>query len=473
MMSWMLHLLMRPVGRFRGAGTSRARAGATLPAVIVLLGAVLAACGSASPAALPTSPGSSALTTPGPTATPLPTATRELPPATPPTQALIEFLNERVAAVPDDGQTQLQLGLAIMQRIRETADPSLYAAAEKALVASRRLLPDDPLPLVGLGGLQLGRHEFRTALETGKRALEIDPGSVAASNVVVDSLIELGRYDEAFAAAEALAAASPDLSSLARLSYTRELRGDLAGALEAMEDAATSPGLAAENTAFALAQLGQLQRLTGDADAARATYERALALVPAHAPSIAGLGRLSVGEDELVAARGYFERASEILPLPEYVVALGETNEAAGDMAAAHRLYDLARAEVALFKASGVVVDLELSLFEADHGDAVQALKLAEAAYAAAPTVRAADALAWAQHRSGRDGEAWKLAQEALRLGSHEPLLQYHAGAIAATLGESEVARRHLEAALAADPGFSATGAASARAILEALPGIH
>jgi len=49
-------------------------------------------------------------------------------------------------------------------------------------------------------------------------------------------------------------------------------------------------------------------------------------------------------------------------------------------------------------------------------------------------------------------------------------LLQYHAGAIAATLGESEVARRHLEAALAADPGFSATGAADARAILEALP---
>ena len=387
-----------------------------------------------------------------------------------PTQALIEFLIERIAADPTDGEAKLELGFALVQRIRETADTSLYAPAEAAFAEASRLLPADPRPLIGIGGLRLGRHEFAAALEAGQEALEADPTSASAANVVVDALVELGRYEEAFAAVEALAAGSADLSSLARLSYARELQGDLPGALEAMQRAAASPGLAAENTAFVLAIVGQLQRLTGDPDAARASYEQALELVPDHGPSLAGLGRLAVGDGDLVAARGFYERAAAILPLPEYVIALGETLEAAGDTAGARRQYDLARAETELFRASGVVVDLELSLFEADHGDAAEALKLAEAAYAAAPTVRAADALAWALHRSGRDAEAWKRAQEALRLGSLEPLLQYHAGAIAATLGESEVARRHLEAALAADPGFSATGAADARAILEALP---
>ena len=55
-----------------------------------------------------------------------------------------------------------------------------------------------------------------------------------------------------------------------------------------------------------------------------------------------------------------------------------------------------------------------------------------QAGYAATPTVRAADALAWALHRLGRDDEAKRSSDEALRLGSRDPLLRYHAGAIAA-----------------------------------------
>ena len=98
----------------------------------------------------------------------------------PPTQGMIEFFSARVAEDPTDGDAQLELGLALLQRIRETADPTLYAVAETALRAARRLRPDDPLPLVGVGGLQLGRHEFAAALETGGAALALDPGDSSA-----------------------------------------------------------------------------------------------------------------------------------------------------------------------------------------------------------------------------------------------------------------------------------------------------
>ena len=118
-----------------------------------------------------------------------------------------------------------------------------------------------------------------------------------------------------------------------------------------------------------------------------------------------------------------------------------------------------------------MVVDLDFALFEADHGDPSRALQLAQAAYETAPTIRAADAVAWAFHRLGRDAEAQPFVDEALRLGSRDPLLRYHAGAVAAALGGTETARRDLELALATDPGFSATGAEDARRILATLGG--
>jgi tetratricopeptide (TPR) repeat protein len=385
------------------------------------------------------------------------------------TQARIDYLVTRVAADPFDPDAQLDLGLALLQRIRETADPSLYAPAESALQAARRLLPQDATPLVGLGGLQLGRHDFADALTTGRAAIAIDPESVGAEAIVVDALIELGRYDEAFGAAEALADRAPDIASLSRLSYIRELRGDIDGALEAMRMAARSTGVAPENTAFALSVVGHLERLAGDPDAARAAFEAALDLVPSHAPSLAGLGRLAIGDDDLVAAAGYYERAAAVLPLPEYVIGLGEIHDAVDDTDAARRQYDTARAEITLFRAAGVTVDLDLALFECDHGDPAHGLAFARSAYEAAPTVRAADALGWCLHRAGEDAEAAVHSDEALRLGTRDAQSLYHAGAIALAAGDADVARDRLAAALAADPGFSATGAHAARELLAGL----
>lgn len=417
------------------------------------------------PSSAPIVSPSAATSSPTPEVTPSPAAIA----TTSPTQELIQFLLDVVAQDPSDGEAQRDLGLALMQRIRETADPSLYPRADEALAAASTLLPDDPLVLVGIGGLQLGRHEFAAALETGQAAVDAFPGYPPARGVVVDALVELGRYDEAFAAAESLAADSPDLASLARLSYARELRGDVAGALAAMEEAAASPGLAAENTAYILALVGHLRTLSGDVAGAATAYDDALALVPDHAPSLAGQARLAVGRGDLAEAQRLFERAAGIVPLPEYVIALGETLEARGDDAGARDQYALAGVLIELFRANGGVVDVDLALFEADHGDAATALELARAGYAATPTVRAADAVAWALHRLGRDAEAAPFAAEALRVGSRDPLLRYHAGAIAAALGQTEAARRDLQAALDADPGFSPLGAPDARMLLASL----
>ena len=205
------------------------------------------------------------------------------PPTTPPTQGMIEFFAGRVDDDPNDSEAQLQLGLALLQRIRETADPSLYAPAEAALRSARRLRPHDPLPLVGLGGILLGKHQFADALRIGQRAEKLDPSSPGAGAIVVDAFIELGRYEDASAAVDRLVTRSVDLTSLARLSYARELHGDLPGALEAMQRAAAAPGLAPENTAFALALVGQLQQQNGPRPCPRGLRNRAPARPAARA----------------------------------------------------------------------------------------------------------------------------------------------------------------------------------------------
>jgi tetratricopeptide (TPR) repeat protein len=376
-----------------------------------------------------------------------------------------------VAANPKDEQSQVDLGFALLQRIRETADPSLYAPAEVAFDAARALTPDDAQVYVGLGGLQLGKHQFAEALVTGRKAAALSPTLASARAVIVDALVELGRYDDADEAAGEMLALESSLTTLTRVSYLAELRGKLELAISAMRMATKSPGLAPENTAFADALLGNLLLCSGDPAAAGDAYQEALALVPNHAPSIAAQGRLAVGAGNLDDAIAHFQRASDIVPLPEYVIALGDAQTAAGKLDAAANSYALARAEIQLFKATGVIVDLDLALFEADHGDPSQALQLAQVAYKATPTVRAADALAWALHRLGRDSEAKQHSDEALRLGSIDPVLRYHAGAIDAALGDPRDARHNLQLALSTDPGFSATGAAQARRLLDSLGG--
>lgn len=438
---------------------SRGAIGACLCLCLLLLGCDL---GSTRPTAVRSASPAVAFSTPS--RSPRPTTA-----APTGTVAEIARLRERVGVNPDDALALRDLGLALLQRVRETADPSLYRQAQEALLRASELAPDDALARMGLGALQLGRHQFAEALETARGAIKLSPTLVSAKAVEVDALVELGRYDEAVNAAQELAGLRIDITSLARISYLRELHGNINGAIAAMRQAAEAPALAPENTAYVTTVLGNLLVYAGKPAEAKAAYEAALRSVPDHAAAIAGLGRLAVARGDLTEAAQRFEKASDILPLPEYVIALGETREAEGDTEEAQKSYDLARAETALFQAAGVDVDMELALFEADHGEPSVALSLANQSYETRQTVRTADALAWASHRAGLDRDAVRLSAEALRLGSRDPLLLYHAGMIALATGDEATARRHLTDALAIDPGFSPTGAAEARAALAGL----
>jgi hypothetical protein len=122
-----------------------------------------------------------------------------------------------------------------------------------------------------------------------------------------------------------------------------------------------------------------------------------------------------------------------------------------------------------LLEGSGVDVDLELSLFDADHGRPRAALRAARAAWSKRKGIHAADALAWALHRNGRSHQAIRFARQTLRLGSRNALFLYHAAMIDLRLGHEARARRLLSGALETNPRFSIRHAANARRTLARL----
>jgi tetratricopeptide (TPR) repeat protein len=383
------------------------------------------------------------------------------------TQARIDGLEaviEEGAATP---HTYATLGGALLQRVRETGDPSLYNRARTAFGEALERDPHDLDATVGLGTLALARHDFAAALDQGRKARREHPRSFAPFAVVVDALVELGRYGAAERTLDRMIAFKPGLASYARVSYFRELQGDLSGAVAAMRLAVSSVPGTGENRAYVQTLLGNLQLQSGRVDAAAASYRAALVAFPDYAPADAGLARVDAARGRLAPAIERLRGVVERLPLPEYVIALAETEQAAGRTAAARRYYDLVRAEAELLRASGVDTDVELALFEADHGSAERAVALGRRVWRAAPSVRSADAYAWALSAAGRDREAYVMSGEAMRLGSRDPSFLYHAGMIARRAGDLGGARDLLGRLVAHSPRFSPLYGPIARRTLE------
>jgi tetratricopeptide (TPR) repeat protein len=378
----------------------------------------------------------------------------ELPGAT--TAQRIEGLQAQVREAPSDPDGYAQLGLAYLQQVRESGDPTFYPRAQGSFEQALRLDPNDFTATSGLGSLALARHDFSGGLALGERAARINPDVARNYGVIADAQVELGRYGAAGRTLQHYVDVKPELSSYARVSYFRELHGDLPGALAAMRLAVTAGGGTPENVGYVQALVGKLHFDSGDYVAAERAYRQALATDPGFPAAIAGLARVeAAAHADYVHAIPRLRGLVQRLPLPEYVIALGETEQASGMTAAARRDYQLVGAETQLLRANGVNTDAELALFEADHGDPAQAVDLGERAWAAAPSVRSADAYSWALSSAGRDREALAMSAKAMRLGSRDPSFLYHAGIVALRADRPQRAKALLARLVAQSPRFN------------------
>lgn len=352
--------------------------------------------------------------------------------------------------------TSALLGLGYQQLFRESGDPTWLRRAGSALERARDRAPSDPVALTGLAQLAVTQHRFREAESLARAALRLDPESSAARGALGDALLNLGSYRAAFAEYDRLAAAGPSVAAYARIAFARQLEGRRLAAIDAMELALEAGSGIPEQGAWAQVQYGTMLLGVGrTADAADA-YRAALTLSPGYVHAAAGLARVD-------AARGRFGRSAarlrtvvERLPSPEYAIQLSDVLRKAGrpgEAAEADRLVDTLET---LLAGNGVRTELATAVHDLDRRVRVgEALARARSAYAAAPSVAAADAVAWGLYRTGRCREARAWATQAGRLGTKDALFSFHRAMIERCLGNEDAARAGFRRALLLDPNFS------------------
>ena len=361
------------------------------------------------------------------------------------------------------------LGDAYLQKARETGDPSYYTRAGRSFDAALRRDSRNVDAVLGAGTLAGLRHDFREQLRLGLEARALVPSLTSPYPVMADAQIELGRYGAAERTLQRMLDLKPNLTSYSRVSYYRELRGDLEGAVQSMRLAVSAGAAVSENVAYIQTLLGDLELQRGRPAAARDAYRAALARLPRYAPAEVGLARVKNAAGDLDAAARRLRSVAGRLPLTSHLILLTDTDLARGAEAAAARDLDVVRAQQQLLRAAGARPDAELILFEANHGDPAAAVRLGRRLWAEAPSVRSADALGWALTRAGRPAEGLAWAQRALRLGSRDPLFHYHAGLAAKRAGRPGLAARELGTALGAGAALSPLQAREARTALEIL----
>ena len=124
----------------------------------------------------------------------------------------------------------------------------------------------------------------------------------------------------------------------------------------------------------------------------------------------------------------------DALPLPEFVIALGDLYGITGRSDDARHEYDLVGAIQQLYESAGIDIEMEIALFNIDHGiDLARSLDLARSAYQHRSSVYAADTLAWSLYRNSQYVGARRYSDEVLRLVTRDALLQFHAGLSAAS----------------------------------------
>src|SRR4029450_8550745 len=126
------------------------------------------------------------------------------------------------------------------------------------------------------------------------------------------------------------------------------------------------------------------------------------------------------------------------------ILLLGDVYSKLGDYQAAGEQYRLAEGGEATL---GAAHDPHrVALFWGNRNENIaEAVEIAKADYAKQKDIYASDTLAWCLYRAGQPEAARRFVAEAMRLGTADAKIYYHAGMIELSLGSRLHAKRLLE----------------------------
>ncbi|TXB70270.1 tetratricopeptide repeat protein [Phaeodactylibacter luteus] len=225
---------------------------------------------------------------------------------------------EAIQKEEDDAKDRLAMADLFINEARITGEHGhYYPAALEVLAGIPESHPDKDIRFRKLStqaSVELSLHDFQKALKTAEAAVAINPYNAQIYGALVDANVELGHYEEAVKMADKMVSIRPDMRSYARVSYLREIHGQVEGALEAMQLAVDAGYPGYEATAWARLTLGEMYERYGMLKEAEAQYNIILAEREDYPFAIASLANLEMGRGNYEKAEQMLKDACEIIP---------------------------------------------------------------------------------------------------------------------------------------------------------------
>jgi tetratricopeptide (TPR) repeat protein len=335
-----------------------------------------------------------------------------------------------------------QLGWAFVAKARESFDPGFYKLAEQCARSLELRNPESEEAMLLRAHVLQNLHRFRES-ETLARRLVRQRGLSFDYGLLGDALMEQGKLNDAVEVYQRMMNLKPDLRAYARAAHMRWLKGDLAGAIEAMQLAvsAASPS-DAESGAWVNTRLATYLFQAGKVDEAEQRCAFALSLESNYPPTLLLNGKMLLAQNRLEEALDALQNAVKLNPLPEYQWTLAEALRAAG------RDNEASAVEAQLLQHGPIGDPRTVALFLATRRESPEmALRLAHAELDSRGDVFTHDALAWSLAAAGNLAEAQNEIQRALAEGTEDGRLFFHAGVIALQAGHAADAGRWLRKA--------------------------
>ena len=335
-----------------------------------------------------------------------------------------------------------RLGWTFVAKARQNFDPGYYKLAEQCAVYLDSRQPGSREALLLRGHVLHNLHRFKDA-EPLARELATKRGLACDFGLLGDVLMEQGRLKEATTACQTMLDLKPSLHSYARAAHLRWLKGDLTGAIEAMQLAvAASTPQDAESAAWVNTRLAFYQFQAGDNNEAGRTADIALTYQHDYAPALLLRGRMKLSEGKSDDAAAQIQTATQLNPLPEYRWALADALREAG------RESDALNIEQLLRQTGAADDPRTYALYLATRGQLPEtAVQLTESELKERADVFTHDAAAWSLARAGRIDDALTHLGQALAEGTKDARLFFHAAVIHAKAGHKEEASRFFEQA--------------------------
>jgi tetratricopeptide (TPR) repeat protein len=336
-----------------------------------------------------------------------------------------------------------RLAWAYVAKARRTLDAGYYKLAESTVSAMETRFGVSPESQLVRGHVLHNLHQFHSA-EVIARKVIAERGAAEDYALLSDVLMEQGQLDASIEALQKMVNLRPGVEAYSRIAHVRWLKGDLAGAIAAMQyaerastprDPAVYGWLASRLSAFYL-QAGQTDQALRWANAGNQA-------APNFPPALLARGRVLLALGQSDAAVAALRPAAALNPLPEYQWWLADALRTAGHP-------DDALAVESQLKEHGPLADPRTTaLFLASRGENLpEALRLAHEELANRQDVFTQDAYAWALWANGRIPEAAVAMHAALVEKTQDPRLFLHAGLIAQKAGRGDEASAFFAKAL-------------------------